>query len=275
MHSGNFDELFFATTYVTGLKEDIKAIVEPQVPTTVERAAIIAKIQQRVLERNKLKFQRTNNPAKQQQHKTDQVNPGRYGNLWRDEQLRDYRKANNMCYHCGDKFEPGHAEVCTKKTKPQINALVVNDLDKEINEDLLNQMAIDELLTEDFYQLSLNAMASTESKDCIKLKTTVKNKTMLTLVDTGSSHSFVSSHFVQLTKLPTIPMDKQKVKLANGEWMTTATMVPNLTWYIQGHTFTSDMIVLDLLPYDAILGYDWLESHSPMQCDWVGKTLTF
>ena len=106
---------------------------------------------------------------------------------------------------------------------------MVNDLDKEINEDLLNQMAIDELLTEDFYQLSLNAMASTESKDCIKLKTTVKNKTMLTLVDTGSSHSFVSSHFVQLTKLHTIPMDKQRVKLANGEWMTTATMVPNLT----------------------------------------------
>ena len=70
-------------------------------------------------------------------------------------------------------------------------------------------------------------------------------------------------------------MDKQKVKLANGEWMTTATMVPNLTWYIQGHTFTSDMIVLDLLPYDAILGYDWLQIHSPMHYDWVSKTLTF
>ena len=66
-----------------------------------------------------------------------------------------------MYYHCGEKIEPGHAEVCTKKTKPQINALVVNDLDKEINEDLLNQMAIDELLTEDFCQLSLNAMAGT------------------------------------------------------------------------------------------------------------------
>jgi len=229
MHSGNFDELFFATTYVTGLKEDIKSIVKPQVPTTVERVAIIAKIQQWVLERNKLKYQRANNLARQQQHKPDQVNTSRYGNLWMDKQLRDYRKANNLCYHCVEKIEPGHAEVCIKKTKPQINALVVNDLDKEINEDLLNEMAIDELLTEDFYQLSLNAMAGTESKDCIKLKTTVKNKTMLTLVDTGSSHSFVSSHFVQLTKLQTIPMDKQKVKLANGEWMTAATMVPNLT----------------------------------------------
>jgi hypothetical protein len=35
------------------------------------------------------------------------------------------------------------------------------------------------------------------------------------------------------------------------------------------------MIVLDLLPYDAILGFDWLQAHSPMKCDWKAKTLQF
>ena len=81
---------------------------------------------------------------------------------------------------------------------------------------------------------------------------------MLILVDTGSSHSFVSSHFVQIAHLPTVPISQQKVKLANGEWLTTARKVPNLQWFIQGHTFSHDMIVLDMLFYDAILGYDWL-----------------
>jgi len=28
-------------------------------------------------------------------------------------------------------------------------------------------------------------------------------------------------------------------------------------------------------PYDSILGFDWLKLHSPMQCDWSNKTLTF
>jgi hypothetical protein len=45
--------------------------------------------------------------------------------------------------------------------------------------------------------------------------------------------------------------------------MTTAAKVPDLTWYIQGHTFTFNMIVLDLLPYDAILvnlGVVWAKS---------------
>jgi hypothetical protein len=98
---------------------------------------------------------------------------------------------------------------------------------------------------------------------------------MLILVDTGSSHSFVSSHFVQLNRLPTSDIKPQQVKLANGNWMTTTKQVKGLDWYIQGHTFTTDMIVLDLLPYDAILGFDWLKAYSPMTCDWKGKTLQF
>lgn len=101
------------------------------------------------------------------------------------------------------------------------------------------------------------------------------NKTVLILVDTGSSHSFVSSHFVNMVSLPTILMPQQKVKLANGEWLHTTRKVLNLQWFTQSHTFQHDIIVLDMLPYDAILGYDWLKANSPMQCDWLAKTLQF
>lgn len=179
----------------------------------------------------------------------------------------DYRRANNLCYHCGEKYELEHAEQCTKKNKHQLNALVVNDLDRAISEELLNEMAIDDMLTENFGQLSLNALAGTEATNSIKLQATIRNKTMLILVDTGSSHSFVSSHFVHLTNLPTVPMGTQQIKLANGSCMSTNQMVQGLQWYLQGQTFTTDMIVLDCLPYDAILGFDWLQTMSPMQCD--------
>jgi hypothetical protein len=43
----------------------------------------------------------------------------------------------------------------------------------------------------------------------------------------------------------------------------------------RGHTFVSSMRVLDIDVYDAILGFDWLKSYSPMQCDWENKTLSF
>lgn len=56
MHGGQLDDLFLASTYVNGLKEEIRAIVEPQVLATIDRAVTIDKIQQKVLETGKLKF---------------------------------------------------------------------------------------------------------------------------------------------------------------------------------------------------------------------------
>jgi hypothetical protein len=44
MHNYHYDEFFFATTYVQGLKEEIRATVEPHVPITVQRASVIARI---------------------------------------------------------------------------------------------------------------------------------------------------------------------------------------------------------------------------------------
>jgi len=44
MHNCHYDELFFATTYVQGLKEEIRATMEPHVPVTVERASMITRI---------------------------------------------------------------------------------------------------------------------------------------------------------------------------------------------------------------------------------------
>jgi hypothetical protein len=64
MHNSGYDELFFATKYVAGLKEDIRAIVEPHVPLTVDRAVVIAKIQQRTLERTGNKYTRPNQLSK-------------------------------------------------------------------------------------------------------------------------------------------------------------------------------------------------------------------
>jgi hypothetical protein len=78
-----------------------------------------------------------------------------------------------------------------------------------------------------------------------------------------------------MAKLQTIPTTRRKVKLTNEEWITTNQMVPKLQWYYQGQTLSTDMVLLDMHPYDAILGFDWLQKHSPMQCDWEKKTLQF
>jgi hypothetical protein len=154
-------------------------------------------------------------------------------------------------------------EVCTKRNKPQANAIVINELDRELSDDVLNDLAIEDQLPEEFGQLSLNAISSQEHTNYIKLKTKIKDKVMLILVDSGSTQSFVSPQFVHSTNPTTVPMQPKKVKLA-GEWMITDRMVPQLKCYCQDKSFAIDMVVLDMNPYDAILGFDWLQAHSPM-----------
>jgi hypothetical protein len=243
-------------------------------PTTVLKASIIAKVQQKVLDRAKPKFVRptpqytTYNPPKPE---AKPAAPSAL--LWQDRQLRDYRKANGLCYSCGDKFVPGHMAVCPKRNKPQVNALAVNDLDRELFDEVLNEMKLEDQLKEDFSQLSINALSGQDNMQCMKLKAKVKDKVMLILVDSGRTHSFISSTFVLMAKLPTVSIPPKNVKLANGQCLVTSTLVKNLECYCQGQYFTTDMVVLDMHPYDAILGYDWLQTHSPMQCDWAHKTL--
>jgi hypothetical protein len=52
-------------------------------------------------------------------------------------------------------------------------------------------------------------------------------------------------------------------------------MVKNLEWWANGHFNHTDMRVLPISAFDAILGYDWLQDHSPMECDWKTNVISF
>jgi hypothetical protein len=58
----------------------------------------------------------------------------------------------------GEKFLPNHLQKCTKRNKPQLPAIIVNDLDTELTEDTLNLLAIEDALTFEMGQHYLNAM---------------------------------------------------------------------------------------------------------------------
>jgi hypothetical protein len=53
MHNERYDDLFFASQFVNGLKEDLKYTVQAQVLDIIERAVSLAKIQQKIVEGEK------------------------------------------------------------------------------------------------------------------------------------------------------------------------------------------------------------------------------
>jgi len=277
MHNEGFGELFFVSQFVKGLKYDIGAVVQSQLPQIVDRAILLAKVQQQVLEKGKTRLQKSSFPTRQQswsprhESKANVPTPS----MSKERLLLNYRKSNNLCYYCGEKYDPAHAATCTQRPKAQVNPLVANDLDMPLSEEVVAQLELEDSLTNEFGQLSLNAIAGTDQGQTLKLRALVKNKVMLTLVDSGSTHSFVSSQFLQqvgITPISTVPTS---VKLANGQVLISDHWVPQLSWWCDGFTLHTDMKVLDIGAFDAILGFDWLQKNSPMTCDWENKLIQF
>jgi hypothetical protein len=50
MYNPGFDELFFTTHFVNGLKEEIKSVVQTHLLDSVDKVALLAKIQQHAIE---------------------------------------------------------------------------------------------------------------------------------------------------------------------------------------------------------------------------------
>lgn len=88
------------------------------------------------------------------------------------------------------------------------------------------------------------------------------------MVDSGSSHTFVSDriadHLTGVTPIP-VPL---VVKVANGQVLQCSSCFIQAAWSVHNAVFTSDLKVIALSSYDMILGLDWLEQFSPMHVDW-------
>jgi len=95
------------------------------------------------------------------------------------------------------------------------------------------------------------------------------------LVDSGSSHSFLSEQFAALLPKWSLLKKPVSVKAADGGIVICTHEVVNCNWQVQGHQFSTTFKILPLKCYDAIFGMDWLAQHSPMQVQWAEKWLSF
>lgn len=279
LYDAAISETMLVTQFLLGLKEEIRSAVEIQLPQTVLLAAECALVQEAVLERHKIqstKVQKqlgsTKFTAPRQEHSSRPQFAA--GDLWRAKQLKEFRRANGLCYSCGKKYTQGH--VYAKKPPLQLKALEVQEIEGQLSDDILNAISAEEAVDEVAAYLSVNAIAGSENPKTIRLRALVENKVMLLLVDSGSSHTFIDRQLTDKLKQKATALNKPlQVKVANGEQLQCDTELSGLQWWISGHTFTSDMKVIDLGGYDAILGMDWLAQWGAMTCHLEEKWLQF
>jgi predicted aspartyl protease len=122
--------------------------------------------------------------------------------------------------------------------------------------------------TQLFLSVSIAAVSGLPTPRTLCLHGCIQGKQVHILVDSGSSHTFISRHLAsQLQGVTTMPA-AITVQVANGSTLQCTSHMQQASWSVADYQFITDLKVLPLSSYDMILGLDWLESFSPMKIDW-------
>lgn len=145
--------------------------------------------------------------------------------------------------------------------------------------EIISDAILDALVTDNSGEcatISITALSGIVHPKTIQLRALVGNEVVLILIDSGSTHTFVDQALLNRITVKTekLPMPLQ-VRVANGDLVSCTHMVPQLTWWIQGHNFNNAMQVLPLGWHDIILGMDWLEQWGIMKCHWAERWIQF
>lgn len=105
------------------------------------------------------------------------------------------------------------------------------------------------------------------SAKAFQLRAWIQGWEGLILVDFGGSTSLINQHLANcIDDVQSLPREC-RVRIANNGELICSFVVPQCVWCSQGHEFTTEMKMLALGTYGAILGMDWLETHNPMTVD--------
>lgn len=176
LYESAISDTFLVTRFVLGLKEELRAAVEIQLPKTVSKAATYAVVQEEILLHTKPNRALPLRPGVQKPE--IRINHTPAGELWKARQLKEYKRQNGLCFSCGEKFIPGH--VCEKGAAGQLHAL-----DAGAQEEILSDNVLDEVIAQEAalaeMQLSVNALSGADHPSTIRLRAMTGNQVLLIL----------------------------------------------------------------------------------------------
>uniref|UniRef100_A0A8R7U6G6 Retrotransposon gag domain-containing protein n=1 Tax=Triticum urartu TaxID=4572 RepID=A0A8R7U6G6_TRIUA len=262
LYEPTVSDTFLVMRFTLGLKEELRAAVDMQLPITVSEATPYALIQEEIVQRARSNRSFTTRTAFFKTDTRPSTPPA--AELWKARKLKEYRRTNGLCFSCGDKYTPGH--TCVKPPTPTAVMAMTSAAEAILSDYILDAVEEQETSLQEMH-LSVNALSGADHPRTIRLRALIGNQVVLILLDSGSTHSFMDSALLPRIQVTPQQLSKEiSVTVANGEKLLCNSEVPQLNWWIQGHTFEYDFKVLDLGGYDLILGMDWLEAQGEMTC---------
>jgi hypothetical protein len=103
-------------------------------------------------------------------------------------------------------------------------------------------------------EISFHAIIGVEHPQTIRVLGKLQNKSLIVLIDGGSTHNFIDQAIATRFGLPIVKDKKLQVVVANRERVECAGCCQGIRLSIQGITITTDYYVLSMAVYQVVLG---------------------
>ena len=124
-------------------------------------------------------------------------------------------------------------------------------------------------------EISFNAMIGTEHPQTMRIVGQLKNKTVIFLIDSGSTHNFIDEAIVSKLALTINREKKFQVMVANREKIECVAQCRALTINIEGYPVIVDFYILPVAACQLVLGVQWLQTLGPVEMDYKQLTMSF
>ncbi|WVZ83410.1 hypothetical protein U9M48_030560 [Paspalum notatum var. saurae] len=154
--------------------------------------------------------------------------------------LKAYRKAQGLCFSCGDKWAPRHKCSSTVQRQMIQGIWELFHLSAEEEDTPSSPTSSAQL----FITLSQEAVTGHSTPTTLKFQGDLSGHNILILVDSGSTHTFVSASLASQLTEATPLLSPIMVQVANGNTIMCNFELLNTSWTMQGYSFTLPMKIL-------------------------------
>jgi hypothetical protein len=260
-------------TFLGGLKADISADVRKFKPRTLRETIELARMREDELAHSKKSpfaetYRYNSKPAWGSNTTTTVSSSSKNSALpavkkisWEEMQKR---REKGLCFNCNERYIPGH--------RCAVPHVFIIEADPEEEEEI-EGVAV-ETAGEQDPQISLHALTGYTGPKTMRVSAQIGIRTILILIDSGSTHNFIDQKIAKVLGLPITPIKEFCVTVANGERLSCKEKYVDVKLRVQGLTFSVTLFSLPLTGLDVVLGVQWLEKLGPVVCDWGRLSMT-
>jgi hypothetical protein len=122
--------------------------------------------------------------------------------------------------------------------------------------------------------ISLNAITGISTMETMCLVVQIDTATLTALVDSSSTHSFLSIEAVSRLHLLPIHRPGLRVTVANGDQVTSDGVCKDVRVIIDTEEFVLDFYAIPLAGFDMVLGMHWPRTLGPIPWDFANTRMS-